>query len=99
MNTGTIQTYESRRCRRIWQGYALAGAHSMHVQRGVSSSKRAKRMKNTDDWDWADVLESLQEDCEKEHLTDMDLFVAWKIGLAAFLKMRQLGLVTQKEDD
>ena len=61
--------------------------------------KRAKRMKNTDDWDWADVLESLQEDCEKEHLTDMDLFVAWKIGLAAFLKMRQLGLVTQKEDD
>jgi hypothetical protein len=48
-----------------------------------------------DDWDWTDVQEGLQEDCEKNQLTDTELFVIWKMGLAAFLQARDLGVVTE----
>jgi hypothetical protein len=45
-----------------------------------------------DDWDWTDIQEGLQEDCRKNQLSDVDLFVVWKMGLAAFLKARELGV-------
>lgn len=47
---------------------------------------------NPDDSGWDRLYEQVAKDTEKEGMTDMDAFVAWRLGLAAFTQARKLGV-------
>jgi hypothetical protein len=44
-----------------------------------------------EDMAWDKLHESIDNDAAKENMTDMDVFVAWKLGLAAWKETKELG--------
>lgn len=41
--------------------------------------------------DDSDVYQTIESECRKLAMSDMDLWCAWKLGLAAYEQLRKLG--------